>query len=60
MNKYGYTVMKNTDPICSILVTRLTHFYTFSYQTSVVLITGSTKAVMAITYTKKLKLNIES
>ena len=26
MNKYGYTVMKNTDPICPILVTRLTLF----------------------------------
>ena len=60
MNKYAYTVMKNTDQICPILVTRLTLFYTFSCQTSVVLIMGSTKAVMAITYSKKLKLNTDS
>ena len=45
-------VTKNTDPICLILLTRLTLLYTFLCQTSVVLITASTKAAMAITYSK--------
>ena len=50
--------MKNTDPICPILVLPLTLFYTFLCQTSVVLITASTKPVIAITYSKKVKLNL--
>ena len=59
MNKYAYTVMKNTDPIYPMLVIRLTLFTLF-IQTSVVMITALTKAVMDITYSKKLKLYIES
>ena len=49
MNKYAHIVMKNTDPNCPILVTLLTLFYTFLCQTSAVLITASTKAVMTVT-----------
>ena len=61
MNKYAYTVMINTDPICPILGDPINPFLcTFLCQTSVVLIMGSMKTVMAITYSKKLKLNIES
>ena len=60
VGEWAYTVMKITDTICPILVTWLTLFYSFLCQTSVVLITGSKKAVMAITYSKNLKLNIES
>ena len=52
--------MKNSDLICSILLRLINYFYTFLYQKLVVLITASTKAVMAITYSKKLKLNVES
>ena len=51
--------MKNTDPICPILLTLLTHVYTFS-QMLVVLITASTKVAMTIMYSKTLELNIES
>ena len=52
--------MKNIDPISTILVTLFTHVYTFLCQKLVVLIAAPTKAVMAITYSRKFKLNIES
>ena len=51
--KYRPDLSDISDPIN-------TFFHTFLYQTSVVLITASTKAVTAITHSKKLKLDIES
>ena len=59
MDKYAHRYGKYWPDLLDIRKP-INPFYTFSCQTSVVLITASTKAVMAITNFKKLKLNIES